>query len=323
MQKMELSVILPVRNIGQEIAGILRSVAGQASGLEAEFIIVDMGSRDQTVLEAVQFIKESKLKGFVIQNGETTVSSALNTGIQKAGGDYISFIFARRLYRDFLKGYWKTAQRTEADFIYGCVSEEQSMVAERRLMGTARGMESGTECMKNYLRGNLKIDISAVFVRRDFLRRQGIGFYDDCSHGYVEEFVFRCLLLADSVVQAPVVIKRDNVYELKRGKNAPFGKEILQRTEAALRVLDLMRTNGKKDAELLRLYSGERIPAVLMESIDIMLREGIPYRQVKQLLKNRGYAKLLKTDKKAPSALQRQVFLWNTLPGLYHPNPKE
>ena len=51
MQAMSLSVILPVRNVEQEISGILRSVVRQTNGIETEFILVDMGSDDGTPLE--------------------------------------------------------------------------------------------------------------------------------------------------------------------------------------------------------------------------------------------------------------------------------
>lgn len=51
MQAINLSIILPVRNVEQEISGILRSVVRQTNGIEAEFILVDMGSEDGTPLE--------------------------------------------------------------------------------------------------------------------------------------------------------------------------------------------------------------------------------------------------------------------------------
>ena len=94
MQAINLSIILPVRNVvEQEISGILRSVVRQTNGIEAEFILVDMGSEDGgTPLECVQGIKNEGLHGFVIQNGDGDVAAALNTGIQKASGTYVSFI---------------------------------------------------------------------------------------------------------------------------------------------------------------------------------------------------------------------------------------
>ncbi|WP_312693083.1 glycosyltransferase family 2 protein, partial [Caproiciproducens sp.] len=169
MQVTKLSIIVPVRNVEQEISGVLRSIAAQAAGLEAEFIVVDMGSADKTVLEAVQLIKELKLRGFVIQNGDGTVAAALNTGLQKSGGDYITFIFARRLYRDFISGYLETAVRTAADFVFGSVSEEEAQAAERRLISKAICKENGAQYLKSILNNTIHIDISAIMLRRRFL----------------------------------------------------------------------------------------------------------------------------------------------------------
>ena len=127
MQAINLSIILPVRNVEQEISGILRSVVRQTNGIEAEFILVDMGSEDGTPLECVQLIKNEKLHGFVIQNGDSDVAAALNTGIQKASGTYVSFIFARRLYMDFLKAIWKP-RSAQTQILYLAVSVKKTSV---------------------------------------------------------------------------------------------------------------------------------------------------------------------------------------------------
>lgn len=316
MQGMDLSIIIPVRNIEQQISGILRSVASQAADLEVEFIVVDMGSTDQTVLESVQLIKELKLRGFVIQNGDTTVASALNTGIQKAGGHYITFIFARRLYRDFIRGYLETAVRTSADFIFGSVSEEESRACERRLISKSIHRETGAQYIKGILKGNIHIDISAIMLRRKFIVGKQIRFFDSCSYGYSEEFVFRCLLSAEVIVQAPTIIKRDAVYELKRGKQKPAGNGIFQRTDAMLRILDSIKTGGQ-DAELIQLFEQEKLPLAIMNGIDILLGEGVGYDAIRGYLKASGYNKFLITGKQTDSALKRRIFVWKTLPWMY------
>lgn len=317
MQCTEISIIIPVRNIEQEISGILRSVAAQTAGREAEFIVVDMGSSDQTVLEAVQLIKELKLRGFVIQNGDGTVSAALNTGIQKAGGDYITFIFARRLYRDFIVGYLNTASRTGADFIFGSVGEDEARFAERRLISKAVKQEGGPAYVKNILLGNLHVDISSVLLRRRFIMEKQIRFFDSCSHGYAEEFVFHCLLSADCIAQSPTIMKRDTVYELKRGKQKPVGKNIFQHTDAMLRILDLIKTGHDDDSELIALFERERLPLTVMNGVDVMLKEGVGYNAVRGFLRVGGYDKLLLTGRQTDKALKQRVRVWRVIPWMY------
>ncbi|WP_457945132.1 glycosyltransferase family 2 protein [Caproiciproducens sp. LBM24188] len=317
MQLTELSIIIPVRNIEREIQGILSSVAAQTAGHETEFIIVDMGSTDQTVLEAVQTIKEQKLRGFVIQNGDGAVSAALNTGMQKSGGEYITFIFARRLYRNFIHGYLDTAARTSADFIYGSVTEADSAAAERRLLGRPLQQENGIESMKKILRGMLPVDISAILVRRSMILGKRIRFFDHCEHGYAEEFVYRCLLSANSIAQSPTVLKRDVSMELKRGKQKAIGKAIFQHTDAMLRILDHVKAGSQEDPELTALLEQNKIPQTIMDGVDIMLREGAQYNAVRAVLRAGGYDKLLVTGRHTSPALKRRVKLWQFFPWLY------
>lgn len=317
MQLTELSIIIPVRNIEQEISGILRSVAAQATGIEVEFIVVDMGSLDQTVLEAVQLIKELKLRGFVIQNGDGTVAAALNTGIKKSSGSYITFVFARRLYRDFIRGYLDTAAHTSADFVFGSVSEDHSHVSERRLSKKVFRQETGTQYIKNILKNNIHIDISAILLRRKFIIDKQIYFFDSCSHGYSEEFVFRCLLAANVIAQSPTVMRRDNIYELKRGKQKPVGRNIFQHTDAMLRIADIIRTNYQAETELVQLFEREKLPLTVMNGVDVMLKEGMGYNSIRGYLRVSGYGKFLVTGRQTDKALKRRVAVWNTIPWMY------
>ncbi|MBW7573643.1 glycosyltransferase family 2 protein [Caproiciproducens faecalis] len=317
MQITKLSIIVPVRNVEQEISGVLRSIAAQAAGLEAEFIVVDMGSADRTVWEAVQLIKELKLRGFVIQNGDGTVAAALNTGIQKSGGDYLTFIFARRLYRDFISGYLETAARTSADFVFGSISEEESHAAERRLISRAIRQESGAQYLKSILNDAIHIDISAIMLRRKFLLDRQIYFFDSCSHGYAEEFVFRCLLSAETIAQSPTIIKRDTVYELKRGKQKSIGKNIFQHTDAMLRIFDMIKAARRDDAELIQLFEHQKLPLTVMNGIDVMLKEGAGYNAVRGYLRVAGYDKLLSTGRQTDKALKRRITVWRTIPWMY------
>ena len=51
MVSTDVSVIIPMRDLEQEIAGIIRSIADQVADLQVEYIIVDMGSTDRGVLD--------------------------------------------------------------------------------------------------------------------------------------------------------------------------------------------------------------------------------------------------------------------------------
>ncbi|WP_050697851.1 glycosyltransferase family 2 protein [Anaeromassilibacillus senegalensis] len=321
MQTLSLSIILPVKNVEQEIGGILRSVISQVNGIETEFLIVDMGSRDGTVLECVQFIKDERLRGFVVQNGDGSVSAALNTGIQKASGDYVTFIFARRLYMDFLKGYLDTAARTDADFVFGSFSEDDVRTAERRALSKAVQKQGGLEYMKAVINGAVRIDISAVLLRKSFLREKELYFHEECRYGYVEEFVYRCLLQAQTIVQSPTILTRNAVFELKRGKTKPIGKDIFEKVEAMLRVGLILRTSYKQDPELLALFTDQVIPKTVMNCVDVLLREGNGYNAIRGQLRLLEYDKLLLPGRRTDKELKRQLRTWNLIPWMYKCKP--
>lgn len=315
----EISVIFPVKNLESEIAQILAFASKQAEGLNTEFIVVDMGSSDRTVFQAVRFIKENGLHGFVIQNGESAVPTALNTGIQKAGGLYVTFVFARRLYENFLATYLETAKRAKADFIFGCMSGDEARSAERRTVSSAIRQPGGNEYLKHVLHRSMEIDISAVLIRRDFLRSRELSFQEAISFGYSEEFVSCCLLSASVVAQAPALLKRCPEIELKRGKQRPAGTGIFQRVEATQHVLDAAKLSYGNDSELIRLLERNRLPLAVMSGIDVMLREGSRIQDVRTYLQATGYDRLLVTDHTMDSNLKRKILIWRTAPWLYKP----
>lgn len=319
MQASELSILIPAKNIENEISHILSFAAKQTEGMNVEFIIVDMGSGDKTVLQAVMLMKELGLHGFVIQNGDSAVPAALNTAVQKAGSEYLSFLFARRLYCNFLQQYLDSAKRSNADIVFGCTSKDEVRAAERRTISSAVRQPDGARFAKEALRRKINADIAAIIVRRQFVISKQISFTDNCAFGYAEEFVLRCMLSANTVVQAPVLLQREKTGELKRGKQGPTGLRIFQRVEAALRILDAAISSYGNDGELLRLLEKDIIPLTIMNAIDIILREGSNYRAIKSFLSVSGYDRLLSADRRTDPALKRRILVWKTIPWMYRP----
>lgn len=319
MQVSELSMLIPVKNMENEIPRILSFAAKQAEGIPVEFVIVDMGSVDRTVLQAVLLIKKLGLHGFVIQNGDSAVPAALNTAVQKAGSEYLTFLSARRLYTNFLPQYLDTAKRSHADLIFGCATKDEVRAAERRAISSAIRQPSGVHFVKDAFRRKAGPDLAAILVRREFLRSKQVDFDENCAYGYAEEFVLQSMLTADTVAQSPVLLRHEQIGEFKKGKQSVAGLKIFQKVEAVLRVLDTAKSSCGNDTELLRLLEKERIPRTVMDAVDVMLREGSSYRAVRSFLDLSGYDRLLSVDRKTDSDLKRSILIWKTVPWLYRP----
>jgi glycosyltransferase involved in cell wall biosynthesis len=319
VQASELSVLIPAKNIEEGILRIITFTAEQLKGIDAEIIIVDMGSSDKTVLQAVTQLKGLGLHGFVIQNGNSDVPSALNTAVQKACGKYLTFFFARRLYEGLLRPYLETAKRTNADFVFGCSSKEEARVAELRNVSSAVHHPDGAFFAESILHHRTKIDIAAIMVRRDLLLSKQISFDENYQFGYAEEFLFDCLLNAGTAVQAATVLKRSKSNEIELPKNAPVGFSVFRRVEAVLRIISTVEYANSQNGELLRLLKKDTLPRAVMDSIDVVMREGMSRQRINAYLKSLDYDRLLTIDRQTDPNLKRRVILWKMMPWLYRP----
>ncbi|HIR56823.1 MAG TPA: glycosyltransferase [Candidatus Gallacutalibacter pullicola] len=320
MQALELSIILPVKDAERELPGILQFMETQTEGLEKEIIVVDMGSSDRTVWEAVQFIKGREIHGCVVQNGPGTVPAALNTGLQKAAGEYVSFIFARRLYRDFIRGYLETARRMEADLIYGSANEAEAKLASRRAINIlAPKRLSGPELLKSVVKGEIQMDMSAILFRRSLLLENHISFEITNAVGYSEEFIYRCLLAAKAPAQSPTVMRRYPELEMKRGKTLNYGRDIFQYVDSMRRIETRLKACCPDQKELLDLFTHEKIPSVILYCVDVLLREGESASDIRGYLRQGGYDRLLTVNRHTSGPLYRRVQRWKLAPMLYRP----
>lgn len=90
MEKILISVIVPVYNIEAYIERCLQSILDQTYRL-LEVIVVDDGSQDNTALKVLSYAAmDKRIK--LIQKENGGVTSARLTGIQAASGEYIGFV---------------------------------------------------------------------------------------------------------------------------------------------------------------------------------------------------------------------------------------
>lgn len=89
-----ISVVIPVYNGGKTISETIQSVLNQTH-TDLEIIVINDGSNDST-LDIIQYIKDSRLRVFSYANAGQAVSR--NRGIAQAQGEYISFLDADDLW---------------------------------------------------------------------------------------------------------------------------------------------------------------------------------------------------------------------------------
>ena len=115
--KIKVSVIVPVYNVEKFIDKCLNSLVNQTLK-EIEIIVVNDGSPDNSQKIIDEYVKKypDKIKSFIKENGGQ--GSARNMGMEKAVGEYISFVDSDDwLDLDTLEKMYFLAKKDKSDIV--------------------------------------------------------------------------------------------------------------------------------------------------------------------------------------------------------------
>ncbi len=315
MANVDLSVIIPSKNNKHKTADIIRRISEVTKGLDVEFIVIDMNSTDNSVLSALNEIKKHKLRGCVIQSGGSTVSSALNTGIYKSDGKYITFVYPSKLYKNYIPQYYKTIEENNADFVFAVPSgdKEKSEIVKKGLDNI-----SGVDLLIGLIRSLVNIDFSAVMLNREYLLGNHIKFYEDCSYGYAEAFIYNVLLCGPKISYVDIPLRRDLANSMPKD-NITGNSACLNRIDAMLKVYETLTLCHREETKLTALFEYDKLPSVVMSVVDMLLNENFSYSAIKNSLRLKHYDELLKISKITPSKLRNKILKWKITPWFYQP----
>lgn len=317
MSSVGVSVIIPTRNVAENIANIIKAVSKNCVGLDVEYLIIDMNSTDSTVRNALNTIKANKLNGFVLQNGSSTVGSALNTGIYKASGKYISFVFARTLYSDFIPSYYELAEKNEADFVFA-----SSKLSDEEAKAIAVGLNNikGEDLAAAIARSIVSVEIPAIMLRNDFVQSNRILFSENCRRGYAEQYIYKIALANPKTAFSEFKLKKDTENQAPIPESNE-NKElyIFDRVDAMREIAELAEARFRSNTELCELFRHEKLPEVIMCCVDTLLKNGVKSSSIRTAMKIKHCDEMLEVSKNAPSWLKKRIFIWKKFPHLYKP----
>lgn len=316
MNDFDVSVIIPTRNVGSKISDIIKAIAENTKNLKIEFLVIDMNSTDNCVINSLRTIKSNGYRGIVLQNGSSSVGSALNSGVFKSTGKYVTFVFPRSLYSGFIADYYTEAEQLSADFVFGADGENQPLSDAARLSLSNIG---GINLAMGLIKSIVPIKFSAVMFKREFLISRHIKFSEEFEHGYSEEFIYRALLSEPKIAFAKSPIVRDvkNQAPKADSKTSQQAATIFERIDAMLNIFELIEIKYKSDELIYKLFEYQKIPETIMFCVDTLLNSGFSVSSVKNAVKLKGYDEHLKYSSVTTPKLKRDIVLWKRLPKLY------
>lgn len=181
------SVIIPTFNSKYTILKTLKSVKKQTFK-DFQIIIIDDGSKDETISLVNSFISESKIDIKLIKKKNSGGPAApRNLGISNSTGEWICFLDS--------DDYWFSNKLNDAYF-YLKDNEDTDVLTSNELMIYNKKQTKlfyGPSTRNFYIdllkKGN-KLSTSATIVRRKFLVEKKIIFNEDINFSSVEDYDF-------------------------------------------------------------------------------------------------------------------------------------
>ena len=207
---MKVSVIIPVYNVESYLNEALSSLTSQTLD-DIEIIAVNDGSSDHSEQILKQYQERYSYFSYYNQPNQGQ-SSARNHALKYAKGDYIYFMDSDDIVNtDMLRCCYEYAQQTQADFIFfdgdKLMEEDAKPVAwnYKRTHLVEENTKYDGETLLNLMLDTRKHScvVWLLFIRRDFIERIGLRFYEGIIH---EDELFTTILTLSS----------DNIYCLKR-----------------------------------------------------------------------------------------------------------
>jgi glycosyltransferase involved in cell wall biosynthesis len=177
----DISVIIPVFNVGKYIEECIESVLDQ-SFKNLEIICVNDGSTDDS-LKMISKIMEKDSRIVVINQENKGIGGARNTGVRNAKGKYLYFIDGddKLINKNFLLFFLEKCEQYNLDFLEGPINNLEK-ISHNRTDFTNIKIDTGL----NYLNTLTKLRLSTCarlwnknfFVRNNLFELENVYFED-------------------------------------------------------------------------------------------------------------------------------------------------
>lgn len=282
-KKIDLTIVVPIYNVEEYLEECLESL--YKLRINKEVILVNDGSTDNSYLIMKKY-KDSNAKETIIINQKNQgLSSARNTGLKIATGEYIAFIDSddfidsKKYERMFIEGKSKGL-----DIIMGnyqrYTSKDNTLVCKKREKLKKLGLVTGKEFFKDSIKsGCFREEVCDDIYKKSFLFQNNLKFKENLLH---EDTLF----FIQALNKAKKVEYFDIAFYFYRQRSGSITKTLNKRNyEHKLFIINYLIESKRKNQINLEYLNGFLISLLW----DIMINyKGVNISILKKILLTKG-----------------------------------
>lgn len=313
MDKIDVSVIVPVFNSEEYIGGTLDSIINQ-DFKNFEVIVIDDGSTDSSPEIINEKLSRSDISYNVIHQENSGVSSARNHGIEAAKGEYLVFVDAD----DYVTGnHLSELYNGKTDF-----SMVQFIKKDGDRLSTPHRFSSELMYCDDFIKKELNMEMPFNFwqlmYKASLVNDNGIRFNPDLVYGEDIDFALRALIYGDEIA-----ISNEATYYYIQHRESAINTTEFRRFEIVDILEDLAefyRGQGRDD--LADMIVTSRIPKAIFGNMNYFFYNDYDFNEVMSKMKELDLMEKL-SKYEGDSKFKSKIRLFLLSPKLYYKSWKK
>lgn len=243
-ESIKVSIILPIYNVDRFFDDCMQSIISQTYK-NIEIILVDDGSTDDSGKIADKYAEKDK-RIVVIHKHNEGVSTARNTGIQHATGEYICFSDPDDILKpDYIEYLLHLCLNNNTDI--GICADVFTPFMKRQPKDNIK-IITGEQAAAQILYGKITVGCYSKIFKKDFLQKNNIKFISSLRIGEGFNFNVQAFLKATKVA-----ISQHKVYYYRlNNTDSAMSSFKIEKCKMGLEAIQIMRKNIPENSSLLK-----------------------------------------------------------------------
>lgn len=239
----KVSVIVPVYQVEKYIKNCMKSIKNQ-SFKDFELILVNDGTKDNSIENALSVIRDSDILYRVIDKENGGLSSARNAGVNAARGEWMVFVDSDDvLAEDYLKQLYEAGSKSGLDVSIANIQtvNETELFKKPKYLTNPEVMQKQV-LLDSFLVRKISIVVTVIMIKREAFIANNLWFDESIRFGEDAHFYWRLLLSQEKIVYNKTPLYN---YFVREGSitTAPTVEKMLTNYQAFLKLHDYIKYN--------------------------------------------------------------------------------